>query len=416
MNLYRTLLLWLALAVSGALAWHWFSQDMGDVVVRFRGLTYTTTLAYFLLAWGLLWFLLWALWWLLRLPLRAWQRHARRQARNRLVIGLQALHQGRWARAESLLAKAAEDDDLRTAALLAAHRAAVTRGDVEAAARHQVALLAHDPQAAALEQAARLADGGRHDETLAALAGVGAALPPRALLLQARALAGVGRASDAQAPLNALRREQALPADALAQLELELTAAGLAQTPQADGLMQRWQALPQRLQLSAPVAAAFAQRATQLNLDDYGLQAVADALDAGWDEGLARLYGQLPGGRDGDSRLGRAEAWLSAHASSPGLLITLGQLCREQKLWGKAEDYLHRALAQGAGAEAWERLGHVWTAQEDPARAQIAYANALRVSRGEAPLALGGRSLRDQIADQAVAEHRNEHGIPLLPP
>ena len=40
MNLYRSLLWWLALAVLGALAWHWFSQDLGDVVVRFRGLTY----------------------------------------------------------------------------------------------------------------------------------------------------------------------------------------------------------------------------------------------------------------------------------------------------------------------------------------------------------------------------------------
>ena len=78
--------------------------------------------------------------------------------------------------------------------------------------------------------------------------------------------------------------------------------------------------------------------------------------------------------------------------------------------------YLHRALAQGAGAEAWELLGHAWTAQEDPARAQIAYANALRLARGEAPLALGGRSLREQIADQAVAEYRNEHGIPHLRP
>ena len=104
MNLYRSLLLWLALAVLGALGWHWFSQDLGDVVVRYRGLTYTTTLAYFVLAWGLLWFALWALWWLLRLPFKAWRRHAHALARNRLVSGLEALHQGRWQRAEQLLA------------------------------------------------------------------------------------------------------------------------------------------------------------------------------------------------------------------------------------------------------------------------------------------------------------------------
>ena len=106
MNLYRSLLWWLALAVIGALAWTWFAEDLGDVVIRFRGWTATTTLAYFLVAWGLAWFALWALWWLLRLPLRAWRRRARQLARNRLVSGFEAFHQGRWQRAESLAAKA----------------------------------------------------------------------------------------------------------------------------------------------------------------------------------------------------------------------------------------------------------------------------------------------------------------------
>jgi HemY protein len=150
-------------------------------------------------------------------------------------------------------------------------------------------------------------------------------------------------------------------------------------------------------------------------MEDAGLQAVADTLDASWDDGLAALFGQLPAGRDGGSRLSRAETWLAGHAASPALLLTLGRLCREQQLWGKAEDYLHRALAQGAGGDAWESLGHVYTAQNDSGRAQLAYANALRTARDETALPLGGRSLREQIADQAVAEHRNEHGIPLLP-
>ena len=414
MNLYRSLLWWLALAALGALGWTWFSQDLGDVVVRFRGLTYTTTLAYFVIGWALLWFALWALVWLLKLPVQAWRRHARQLARSRLATGLEALHQGRWQRAESLLLKAAEEPLLRTPALIGARRAADGRGDVEAAARHQAALLAQDPQAAALEQATRLAAQSRHEDVLAALAPFASA-PPAALLLQARALAGAGRAHEAQAPLNALRREQALSPAALAALELELNAAALSQAPQADLLLQRWNALPQRLQHAAPVVAAFALRSAGLGLEDTGAQALADALDSQWDESLVETYGRLPAGRD-PQRLARAEAWLAAHAASPGLLVTLGRLCIAQKLWGKAEDFLHRALAQGAGPEAWELLGHAWTAQNDSARATLAYANALRAARGEALLSLSGRSLREQIADQAVAELRNEHGIPLLPP
>jgi len=413
-NLYRSLLWWLALAALGALGWTWFSQDLGDVVVRFRGLTYTTTLAYFVIGWALLWFALWALVWLLKLPLHAWRRHARQLARNRLATGLEALHQGRWQRAESLLMKAAEEPLLRTPALIGARRAADGSGDVEAAARHQAELLAQDPLAAALEQATRLAAQQRHEDVLAALAPF-ANLPPAALLLQARALSGAGRAHEAQAPLNTLRREQALPAAALATLETELTAAAMAQSPQADVLLQRWNAQPQRLQHTPAVVAAFALRSAQLGLEDTGADALASALDAHWDEALVAIYGRLPAGPEAP-RLSRAEGWLAAHAASPGLLVALGQRCLAQRLWGKAEDFLHRALAQGAGPEAWELLGHAWTAQNDSERAMLAYANALRVARGEPPLGLGGRSLRDQIADQAVAELRNEHGIPLLPP
>lgn len=413
MSLYRTLLLWLALAALGALGWSWFSQDLGDVVIRFRGLTYTTTLFYLVVAWALLWFVLWALTWLVRLPLRAWRRHARQQARNRLVSGFEALHQGRWQRAESLLAKAADDAELRTPALLGARRAAEARADVEAMARHHAALLAHDPAAAALEQATRLFEQDRHEDALAALAGIGPALPPRAQLLQARALAQAGRAHEAVALLAVLRREQTLPADELTQLESQLTAAQLQQAPQADVLQQRWLAQSARLQQAPAVAAAFARRAVALGLEDDAARALAAALDAQWDEGLAMLYGQLPAGRD-DDRLGRAEAWLAAHSASPALLLTLARLCVRQKLWGKAEDLLHRALAQGAAAEAWEELGHLYSAQDDTARAQVAFANALRALRGEATLTASGRTLREQIADRAVAEVRNEHGLPVI--
>ena len=413
MNLYRSLLWWLALAALGALGWSWFAQDMGDVVVRFRGLTYTTTLAYLVMAWALLWFALWGLWWLLQLPVRAWRRHARQQARNRLVSGLEALHQGRWKRAETLSAKAAEDVSIRTPALLAARRAAAAAGNVEGAALHQAALLAHDAGSAALEQAVTLAEQGRHDDALAALATLPSPLPPRALLLQARALAATGRAQDAQANLAALRRDQALAPEHLATLELELAAAALEQA-QADTLLQRWNAHPLRLQQAPPVAAAFARRATAVGFETAGAQALGDAIDAHWQEDLVALYGQLPARPDA-ARLARAEAWLPAHGSSAALLLTLGRLYFQHQQWSRAESYLHRALAQGAGAPAWEALGNTLVAQDEGSRAALAYANALRLGRGDAALALEGRSLREQIADQAVAELRNEHGIPLLP-
>lgn len=140
MSVFRTLLWWLALAALGALAWELLSPDLGTILVRWHGTTLTTTVFFFLLAWGLLWLAVWIAWTLLRLPFTAWQRLAQREARLRLVNGLAALYEGNFARAETLLEKAAQDPDNRFVALSAALDAAVRRGDPEAAARWQRAL------------------------------------------------------------------------------------------------------------------------------------------------------------------------------------------------------------------------------------------------------------------------------------
>lgn len=416
MSFYRTLLLGLLLAALGALAWQFLAPDLGDVGVSWHHWTLHTTVAFALFAWVLLWFALAMLWWLLRLPFVAWRRLARRQARTRLLTGLDALHQGRWGRAESLLLKAAEEPEARMVALSAARDAALARGDAIAAATHQSALTGHDPLAAALHNADALLGQGKALDALNVLQPYAEknTLPPRGLRLQAEALAASGRAQEAFERLNILRKEQAIPVDGFAALELRLAAGALRESGNADVLSQRWKDLPSRLREAAAVVAAYARRGSELGLEDDGARAVADALDRQWDDALVALYGQLPAGRD-DARLARAEPWLAARPDDPALLLCLGRLAIAQQAWGKGEQRLHRAIAHGGGSEAWEALGVVYTAQGNSAGAEIAYANALRAQRGETPLALSGRSLREQIASEAVAEQRNEHGLPLLP-
>ena len=114
-----------------------------------------------------------------------------------------------------------------------------------------------------------------------------------------------------------------------------------------------------------------------------------------------RRYGRLPIGRL-DTRRANAERWLQAHPASPALLLTLARLARAQEQWPLAEDYLHRALAQGAGADAWEELGHGFSLAGDESRARLAYANALRATRGESVVEIPGRDMRQRIHDEAV--------------
>lgn len=415
MNLFRTLLWWLLLAAFGALAWELLSPDLGEVLIRWHGTTITTTVAFFLVTWALLWFAMWMLWTVLSLPFTAWQRLAQAQARNRLVNGLIALHEGRHARAESLLEKAAEDPTSASVARLAAREAALRRGDVVAAASQQAALLKHDPVAAALNTAAVLIEQGKPRLALDVLqpAFDRNALPPRGLQLRGEALVGVGRGADAIALLGPLANEQSLSAEQLAALERRWQAAALSQSAHANELDQRWNQLPARLRESEDALLAYATRAGELGLEQNAADAIADAVERQWSEELVRQFALLPPARE-DQRMARAERWLTDHPTSAELTLALGRLCRHAQSLGNAEELLHRAIAQGAGAEAWEELGNVYTAKDDAARAQASYANALRNLRGEHARSLSGRSLRDQIADEAVAEHRDEHGLPHL--
>ena len=224
---------------------------------------------------------------------------------------------------------------------------------------------------------------------------------------------GVGRASEAIALLGALSDEQNLSAEQLTALERNWHAAALRQSAHANELHQRWNQLPTRLREYEDVLRAYGVRASELGLEAEAANALADAIDRQWSEVLVWQFALLLPARE-DLRFARAERWLADHPASPALALCLGRLCLRAQLLGNAEELLHRAIAQGAGAEAWEELGNVYTAQNDAARAQACYANALRTSRGEPARTLGGRGLREQIADEAVAEQRDEHGLPHL--
>ena len=81
-------------------------------------------------------------------------------------------------------------------------------------------------------------------------------LPPRGLLLRARALKMIGRADEAYGLLGALRQQDALPADELGRLELELATQSLRDAADANLLAERWEAMPKPLRTEPSVVAA----------------------------------------------------------------------------------------------------------------------------------------------------------------
>jgi len=422
MKLFRWLLLCLFFAVLGAVLWQWIATDDSQVIVSAHGTTYFTKLSKIAAAAAVALVALALLVWLLRLPFRLWQRRRRKQSLTRMTGALLALFEGRWARAEKLFAQASDDLVFRTTARLGAAHAALARGDAQAFDRHLLAASddAGDAAAATARAQAALA-AGRAAEAVAILDAAAQKGPPspRALVLRTRALAASQRAGEAYGTLGALKSAQALSAPEHAVLEAELAAQSLREADDANALADRWDRLLATLRARPDVVAAYAQRAAEIGMEDAAANAIEQALRNQWDEGLVLQYGRIPPGRNAQTqptaRLAVAEGWLRAHSDSPALAVALGHLSGELRQWGKAEDYLHRAIAQGAGSAAWEELGHVYAALNDDANARLCYANALRAGRGEPVAALTGRSLREQIFDASVIEERDQHGVPRLP-
>ncbi len=158
MSLYRSFLWWLLLAALGALAWELLQPDFGEVVIRWHGTTITTTVAFSLLVGTLFLFALWFIWYLVRLPYHAWRGYAQKQAKSRLNNGLTAFYEGRYGRAQNLLAKAAEERNVRDLALLGARQAAIAQEDWVSAARFLERLNASNPDSGRLQQRPRLAE------------------------------------------------------------------------------------------------------------------------------------------------------------------------------------------------------------------------------------------------------------------
>ena len=414
MSLFRSILFWLVLAVLGALLAQVLLQDPGYVLVRYRGTDYTTTVAAGVALLLALMAGLALLWLLLRLPFRAWNRRRERLARARLTDGLAAYERGEYARAEQLLKQAADAGDAEAVSRTLAARAAVARGDVAAATTHADALGERHPAARALLRAEQALALGQPDDALLALdAPQAQPLPPRGLALRAEALEAAGRAFDAYGLVGALRQQQALPASQLDGLQARWAAQGLQQAGDANALADRWDALPATLRTDPVVVRSYATRAAAMNWDEAATRSLEQALDARWDEDLAGLYGHLPVARL-EERRAQVERWLGTRPSSPGLLLAAARIAQAQNQWPQSESLLHRAIAQGAGAPAWEALGESAARLGDEQRARLAYANALRSQRGEAPLELPGRDLRQQIGDTAAIEERDEHGVPRL--
>lgn len=414
---------WLALiliAAAAAFSWHWLAADPGQVLLRVRGTTIETSVVAAAGALLLAFALLVLAWRLLRWPFRAWARARHRRGRERLATGLTAYAEGEYAQAERELDKAAQQDALRTPALLAAARAAYECGAPDRAAAVLAGVGPPGARAAEALRAQILLDEGRAAEALALLRPAAAAngLTLRGWRLLVEAALASGEPEVALQALPALARSRSLAPDAFARLESRVLAAALAAAADRPALDALWSKAGRAQRRRPELVLAFARRASALAEPLAAMDELESALRREWNRELALCYATLPHA-DPAQRLRRLKEWRAAHPGDAGLLAASGRLLLATGERDAAQDALRESLALEPSAAAWESLGDLYRGDGDVAAAADCYAHALRAARGEPtgalppPLEAAGHARPRQV-EADPHEERSEHGVPRL--
>ena len=204
---------------------------------------------------------------------------------------------------------------------------------------------------------------GQLEQSLATLMQLHATSPkhPHVLYLLARIYQLLRSWEDLRKLLPDLRKQNVLsPADLL-QLEKlvyrELQTRAT-QHGKLDALRSSWQQTPKHLRQDLDTVRHYVRCLLILNANDDAEQLLRDALKKQWDLDLVYIYGLIEAS-DKDRQLATAEGWLNGHENNPVLLLTLGRLCKRNKLWGKARSYLNASLGIKPHSDTYKELGQL---------------------------------------------------------
>ena len=310
-------------------------------------------------------------WHILRLPshVRAFRGRRRADAVHAATLGaIQALFEGRFVRAEKLASRAIDLGATPGLAGLLAARAAQRLRDFGRRDQWLERSKQGDGEwrvAQAMTKAEFLLDERRFDEARSVLRESHAHGPRHvaALFLMLRAEQGMSNWEEVLRTANALEKHGAMPAEALDSVRTAAHVALLTSRPDREGLARQWESTPRSERVRPRIAAAAARAFMQLGDCRRAHRIIEEALERDWDGTLALLYGECAD-KDALERLERAEEWLKDRPGEAELLLTLGRLCVQRELWGKAQSYLEASLATQptqaahiALAKLYEQLG-----------------------------------------------------------
>lgn len=331
-----------------------------------------------------------------RLPRRVREyRLARRRekARATLLEALQEYFAGRYAKAEQAASASIQlGEHTRLSAVLAARAAHELRGyDRRDAYLAQAAgINPEEDLPRIVTEAELLLDQRQYQEALERLK----ALPRKhtaALRLELKAQQQARNWEQVLLLGGELEKRDAFDAVQADQIRRYALAENLKrQARDSRSLEEAWRKVPQQERTNRRVAAAAAQCFISFGGCLEAHLIIEEALAEEWDSELVALYAECDGG-DTVARIERAEAWLKTHPDDAALLLTLGRLCTQQELWGKAQSYLDASIAIEPSYSAYLALAQLHERLGNADAARRNYRESLDLALAQLRTVTGGR-------------------------
>jgi HemY protein len=140
-----------------------------------------------------------------------------------------------------------------------------------------------------------------------------------------------------------------------------------------------WEKLPKTVRLRTDIVKVYVKYLLKSKQNiETAEQLLREALKQQWDTELVKLYAKLES-NDISKQLNYAEHWMKAHRDDAMLLMCLGVLCKRNKLWGKAQQYLETSIAKEENPYTYQILGELLTQTGNTEQATIYYLKGLQM-------------------------------------
>lgn len=287
-----------------------------------------------------------------------------------LEQGWTELLEGRYAHAEKDLTKLldrSQDSNRQVLAALSASRAAHAMGEygrrdlLLATASDKAGVDGPLKEAVATAAADLYLEQGLSQQALDALLPLqqAGARHVHTLRLLLRAYRQLNRHDQVFVLARTLKRRGALHDNEFRQIIEVAAAARLRETLELGTWLQVWKDLKSEERILPEVALAGATAHESIGKFDDASRVLEQAIAARLDPRLLAAYSRADSTQI-THRLQKAETWLSRHPDNPDLLTTLGNLCLAGQIWGQAEHYLSRSVAQRSDARVHALLGSLY--------------------------------------------------------